>query len=105
KNVRRGYREVLRQIPRELLAKEPPPATSNELIIQLKNGAAIEFYSGVNPDAMAVEGVDYVVVDEAALQAEHVWNQTIRPALMDQQGSAMLISTPRGRNWFWKLWE
>jgi hypothetical protein len=105
KNVRRGYREVLRQIPRQLLAKQPPPPTSNELIIELKNGAIIEFYSGMNPDAMAGEGVDYVVVDEAALQAEHVWNQTIRPALMDTGGAAMLISTPRGRNWFWKLWQ
>ncbi len=105
RNVRRGYREVIRQLPRELLAKEPPPSTSNELIIQLKNGSFIEFYSGGNPDAMAGEGVDYVVVDEAALQAEHVWNQIIRPALMDTGGGGMLISTPRGRNWFWKLWE
>jgi hypothetical protein len=105
KNVRRGYREVLRQIPRQLLAKEPPPSTSNELIIQLKNGSIIEFYTAGSPDAMAGEGVDYVIVDEAALQPEHVWNQIIRPTLMDTGGGAMLISTPRGRNWFWKLWE
>lgn len=105
RNTRRGYREVLRQIPRELLAKEPPPDTSNELIIRLKGGSTLEFYSGGNPDAMAGEGVDFVVVDEAALQPELVWNQIIRPTLMDTGGGAILISTPRGRNWFWKLWE
>lgn len=103
KNVRRGYREVLRQIPRSLLAKEPPPPTSNELSISLKNGTTIEFYSGGNPDAMAGEGVDFVVIDEAALIPQHVWYQIIRPTLMDSQGGAILISTPRGRNWFWGM--
>ena len=29
RNVVRGYREVLRQLPRGLLAKEPPPASPN----------------------------------------------------------------------------
>lgn len=104
KNVRRGYREVLKQIPRSLLAKEPPPATSNELIIHLKNGSIIEFYSAGSPDAMAGEGVDFVVADEAALWPEAVWNQIIRPTLVDTKGSAILISTPRGRNWFWRAW-
>jgi hypothetical protein len=102
KNTRRGYREVLRQLPPSFLAKPAPPATANDLILELKNGSRIEFYSGTNPDAMAGEGVFYVVVDEAALQSEVVWNQTLRPTLMDHGGGALLISTPRGRNWFWE---
>lgn len=100
KNTRRGYREVLRQLPPNFLAKPAPPPTANDLILTLKNGTRIEFYSGTNPDAMAGEGVFYVVVDEAALQSEVVWTQTIRPTLMDYGGGALLISTPRGRNWF-----
>lgn len=103
KNTRRGYREVLRQLPPQFLAKPAPPPTANDLILQLKNGTRIEFYSGTNPDAMAGEGVYYVVVDEAALQEEKVWSQIIRPTLMDHGGGALLISTPRGRNWFWRL--
>ena len=104
KNTRRGYREVLRQLPPEFLAHTPPPATSNDLIVELTNGSRIEFYSSTNPDAMAGEGVTYVVVDEAALQAETAWTQIIRPTLMDHGGGAFLISTPRGRNWFWHGW-
>ena len=103
KNTRRGYREVLRQLPPKFLAKPAPPATANDLTLVLGNGTRLEFYSGTNPDAMAGEGVGFVVMDEAALQNEVVWTQTVRPTLMDSQGGALLISTPRGRNWFWKM--
>lgn len=104
KNVKRGYREVVRQIPPALLAKAAPASTSNELILEFKNGAIIEFYSGGNPDALAGEGVNFVVVDEAALIQDLVWQQLIRPTLMDTKGSALIISTPRGKNWFWKMY-
>lgn len=103
KNTRRGYREVVRQLPPQFLAKPAPPATSNDLIIELKNGSRLEFYSSTNPDSMAGEGVGYVVVDEAALQGEAGWYQIIRPTLMDSMGGALLISTPRGRNWFYEM--
>ena len=103
KNTRRIYREVVKQCPRSFLAKPAPSDQSNELILQFKNGSRIEFYSGGSPDSLAGEGVDFVVIDEAALIEERVWFQLIRPTLMDTQGSAFIISTPRGRNWFWKL--
>lgn len=103
RNVRRGYREVVRQTPRELLAKEPPVSTSNELILQYKTGALVEFYSAGNADALAGEGLDFLVVDEAGLILDSVWYQLLRPTLMDKKGRAFIISTPRGRNWFYKL--
>ncbi len=102
KNVGRGYREVVRQLPREFLAKEAPVATSNNLVLTLTNGSRIEFYSGESPDALAGEGVSYIVVDEAALIPDIVWSQAIRATLMDTRGGALIISTPRGHNWFWK---
>ena len=105
KVVRRAYREMLKQLPPELLAKPAPsPTADGRLILQFKNGAVIEFYSAENPASMVGEGVDYAVVDEAALIEEKVWTQVIRPTLMDKGGSALLISTPRGENWFYDLW-
>lgn len=103
KTVRRGYRAVLKQLPRELLATEPPSENANDRILRLKNGSQIEFYTAGTPDALAGEGVDFVVVDEAALIEERVWFQLIRPTLSDTGGRALIISTPRGRNWFWQL--
>jgi hypothetical protein len=103
-NTRRGFREVVKQLPPQLLAKPAPASTSNTLRLVLKNGSVIEFYSAANPDAMVGAGVDYMVIDEAALVEERVWFQQLRSTLMDSGGGALIISTPRGRNWFWQLW-
>lgn len=105
KNVRRGYREIVRQCPPRLLAKAPPMDTSQNLALHFKNGATIEFYSGERPDSMAGEGNDFVLVDEGALIPDIVWQQIIRPTLMDKKGHALIISTPRGHNWFWEIWK
>lgn len=107
-NTIRGYREVLRQVPPSILTKSPPPPTlgaAGRMVLNFPGSTRFEFYSGQNPDAMAGEGVDFVVVDEAALQGENVWSQIIRPTLMDTAGRALLISTPRGKNWFYHLWQ
>lgn len=104
KNVKRGYMEIVAQIPPSLLAKPAPPSTSQNLILHFKNGSVIEFYSAANADAMAGAAVDYVVFDEAGLVGSgDAWNQLIRPTLMDRKGGALFISTPRGKNWFWEI--
>lgn len=108
KVVKRGYREVLRQLPREYLAKDPPPDTAfdagRSVILKFKNGSQIEFYSAERPEGMLGEGVTYAVLDEAAIMPARIWQQVISPTLMDYQGGAMMISTPRGRNWFYQSW-
>lgn len=105
RNVMRGYRNVLRQLPRELLVKDPPSEKANVRVLELKNGSRIEFYTAGTPDALIGEGVDFLVVDEAAAIEESVWYQRLRPTLSDTGGRALIISTPRGRNWFYKLWQ
>ncbi len=107
--VKRGYAETLRQLPRQLLEHDPPPATNfdagRSVTLRLKNGNNIEFYSAERPGGMLGEGVNYVVVDEAATIPSTVWEQVVRPTLLDTKGGGMLISTPRGRNWFYKRWQ
>lgn len=105
RNVRRGYRKVLSQLPPALLKRDPPSENANSRILSLTNGSQIEFYTAGTPDALAGEGVDFVVIDEAALIPEHIWYQLVRPTLADTGGRALIISTPRGRNWFHKVWH
>jgi hypothetical protein len=113
KNVRRGYRNVLAQLPPEFLAKPAPSEGANDRILTFSNGSKMEFYTagsaGRTSDADASpltgEGVDFLIIDEAALITEMVWYQHLRPTLADTKGDAIIISTPRGRNWFWKLWQ
>ncbi len=61
--------------------------------------------SADNPDSLRGEGLDYVVLDEAAYIAPEAWSEAIRPALSDRLGKALFISTPRGRNFFWDLYR
>lgn len=58
--------------------------------------------SADDPDSLRGPGLDGVVIDEAAFLRESVWENAIRPALADQQGWAIIQSTPNGKNWFYK---
>ena len=108
KVVKRGYNEVLRQLPPELLVKPAPPDTAFDagraVILKFKTGSRMEFYSAERPEGMLGEGVDFAVLDEAAIMAKHIWEQIVRPTLMDKKGGALMISTPRGQNWFYNAW-
>lgn len=73
--------------------------------MKFKNGSQMEFYSAERPGGMLGEGVTFAVLDEAATMPSMVWEQVIRPTLTDKRGGALLISTPRGRNWFYKRWQ
>ena len=106
--VKRGYAEVLRQLPDGVLAKPAPPDTNFDAgrpnILHFKNGTVMEFYSAERPEGMLGAAVDFAVLDEAALMKPNIWNQIVSPTLIDHQGGALMISTPRGRNWFYKVW-
>jgi len=73
--------------------------------ILLPNGGEVTVRSADNPDTLRGEGLDFVVVDECAFVAESAWTEALRPALSDRLGRAMFISTPKGRNWFWRMWQ
>lgn len=107
KIVKRGYREVLRQLPDGLLTHTPPQDSAfdagRSIVLKFKNGSRMEFYSAERPEGMLGEGVDFAVLDEAALMSPAIWEQTVRPTLMDRQGGGLMISTPRGRNWFYYM--
>ena len=71
--------------------------------IILPGGGMVGVRSADNPDALRGEGLDFVVMDEAAYIQQEAWSEALRPALSDRLGRALFISTPRGRNWFWDI--
>lgn len=73
--------------------------------ITLPGGGEITMKSADAPEALRGEGLDLVVLDEAAYIPEAVWTDAIRPALSDRKGGALLISTPRGYNWFYDMYQ
>lgn len=73
--------------------------------IEFPGGGWLGIYTADNPVGILGEAFDLVIVEEAARVAEDVWAETIMPTLADRDGQAMLISTPRGRNWFWREFQ
>lgn len=76
-----------------------------EYYLETPWGSVLEAKSLENPDSLAGEALDLVIVDEAAInpQIYDIWVQMLKPTLMDKEGSAIFISTPRGRNGFYKM--
>lgn len=97
--------EVWRDFHRAL---KPVVARSNatERRIELVTGGSIEFWSLEDPDAGRSRKYARVVVDEAAKvrRLEEAWNAAIRPTLTDLKGDADFLSTPKGRDFFWRAW-
>lgn len=79
--------------------------SERELFIQFENGSMIECRSEENPDQLIGEGLDLVILAEAARLKQRTWDQYVRPALADRQGRALLTSTPRGFNWFYDFYN
>ena len=69
-----------------------------------KVGGFLGIYSADSPDSIRGEAFNLVVLDEAARIAKDTWTDAIQPTLADESGDAILISTPKGRNWFWQEW-
>jgi hypothetical protein len=67
-------------------------------------GGTIAFKTAETGAGLLGQGLDLVILDEAALIREEAWQRDLRPALSDRQGRALFISTPRGQNWFWHAW-
>ena len=73
--------------------------------IDLPGGGFIAVKTAKNADNLRGAGLDLIVIDEAAFIPADTWHQVLRPALSDLKGKALLISTPRGRNWFFAAYQ
>jgi hypothetical protein len=74
--------------------------------MEFPNGASLTIWTGVNSDSMRGGAPGLAIVDEAAMIRDaDMWPAVIRPALSDKQGRALFLSTPRGHNWFWTLYN
>lgn len=73
--------------------------------IRLINGATIRVMSADGEDSLRGPGLDGLIIDEASRVSMQVWTEVLRPALADKQGWAMFLTTPNGKNWFYKMFQ
>jgi len=67
--------------------------------------AVAEGRSGENPASLLGEGLDWLVVDEAARLKDEVWDEHLSQRLVEKRGWAFFLSTPRGSNWFYRAFR
>ena len=85
-----------------VMKKEP---NRSKMRIDLINDSVIECRSAERYENMRGDGPSFVVFDEAAKCPRAAWYEVVRPALMDNGGKAIFISTPWGHDWFHELFE
>lgn len=80
-------------------------AHENTGVCRLINGRQIHICGSDNPDSIRGVPMKYAVLDEYASMKPMVWGEIIRPALMDEEGQALFIGTPAGKNHFFDLYN
>ena len=97
-NSRPLWRFVEQSIVREPLAV----ARRADRSVDFPSGGRLSIFTADNDIALRGEAFDLVIVDEAARIREETFTDVLLPTLADRDGHILLISTPKGRNWFWR---
>ena len=77
----------------------------SELRCDLLNGARITILGAENDQALRGIFLDGCVFDETQSIKPTIFPEVIRPALADRKGWCVFIGTPKGRNYFFQLYQ
>ena len=97
-----------RDIAWEALKKEFQGADFNESRLEIRVGDCIISLRGWESiETLRGQAFDFIVIDEVAMVRNFwsMWQEVIRPTLTDTKGSVLFISTPRGFNHFYDLYN
>lgn len=97
------FEEFMEHIPDELIASKNKARVN----AKLKTGGQLKFFSGEALERVRSFEFDYLIVDESAYipDLEKEWMKALRPLLIKTRGGAMFISTPKGKNYFYSLFQ
>lgn len=87
-------------IPKEVIES----TNSQEMKVRFKNGSLLQIVGSDNIDSLVGTNPYGCVFSEYALQDPRAY-QFIRPILVVNDGWALFITTPRGKNHLWELWN
>jgi phage terminase large subunit-like protein len=75
--------------------------------IVLPGSGKVAIWSAEEPDNIRGDGLDGVILNEGAFfpNGEYLWNNVLRPSLMDNGGWAIFATTPNGLNWLKDLFD
>ena len=77
--------------------------SSNEIL--LNNGSTIIFRSAERYDNIRGITVNAAILDESAFMKNEAWSEAIRPTTVVKGQKVLFISTPKGKNFFYDLFQ
>lgn len=78
---------------------------TRHILTMPSTGGRIKVKTAWDADTLRGDYADFLVLDECALLAPDAWDKVGAPMLLDNDGDAWFISTPRRRNWFFHLYQ
>lgn len=100
------YREIVilvaEHLPHRIITLRE---SDRRLVVRNLGGGVSEIRakSADNPTSLLGEGLDWLIVDEAARLKPLIWQSHLSQRLIDKKGWALLISTPKGKGWLYDL--
>jgi len=99
----KNSRPLWRFVEQQLSGTRGVAILRGQRVAEFPSGGRISVFSADREgDSLRSDSFDLVIVDEAARVAENAIYDAIMPTLADRDGILMAISTPKGRNWFWR---
>ena len=97
------FDEFMEHIPDQLIIMKNKSRVNSKI----KTGGELKFFSGEALERVRSWEFDYLIVDEAAYlpDLENEWMRALRPLLIKTRGGGMFISTPKGKNFFYSLFQ
>lgn len=95
----RDGHKFLNHVPRELRLRQ----SETDMLIELVNGSIIQVVGSDNYDALMGSNPLGLIFSEYSLQDPRAWDY-IRPILVENNGWAFFIYTPRGHNHGYKMY-
>lgn len=100
--------ETLKREMRPIIVGKPNESRLEMTVHTMKNGTCQIMLRGWEAiETLRGQSVDFIVLDEVAMYRNfwRIWQEVIRPTLTDRKGDAMFISTPKGFNHFYDLFN
>lgn len=72
-----------------------------DMMMEFPGGGSLGIYTAENDGSIRGESFHVAIIDEAAMIREETYTDVIMPTLADYNGRCLLISTPKGLNWFY----
>ena len=100
--VKKIYKQILNAIVQSGLIKSSKIQSGDSEIV-FQNGSKILFRSAQSTNSLRGNTVNYLIIDEASFVDEETFTTILSPTLAVAGKKILFCSTPKGKNYFYKL--